>query len=168
MIQQLEGHITENQINEIVRIIIDQYKKYCRLINCAQFLDIFSEEYAPHKENHSISWAISSAFPSESIVAENLQVKRLKYGRGHTRPALVNEHIELHILNYTVNRDSKYLKERYAYNKNNFLNNKLYCFIMFKVENKQLVNLTLCLPDENGIPIEETLLDKSAILRKVA
>ena len=31
MIQQLEGHITENQINEIVRIIIDQYKKYCRL-----------------------------------------------------------------------------------------------------------------------------------------
>ncbi len=26
MIQQLEGHITENQINEIVRIIIDQYK----------------------------------------------------------------------------------------------------------------------------------------------
>ena len=39
---------------------------------------------------------------------------------------------------------------------------------MFKVENKQLVNLTLCLPDENGIPIEETLLDKSAILRKVA
>lgn len=49
MIQQLEGHITENQINEIVRIIIDQYKKYCRLINCAQFLDIFSEEYAPTK-----------------------------------------------------------------------------------------------------------------------
>lgn len=168
MIQQLEGHITQEQIDTIVEIIIEQYKRYQRLVNSSQFLEIFAEEYAPHKRQHSISWAISSAFPSGTIIGDDLQVELLKYGRGHTRPILVNEQVELHILNRTTHFNASYLLERYSYNANGFLNDKLYCFIRFDVENRQLTNLTLCLPYENGVLIEETLLDHPTILQRVA
>ena len=102
MIRQLEGHITECQIGPVVEIIRNQYHEHLNLTGSPAFTSMFAEEYAPHKRQHSVSWAISSAFSSGTMVANSLQVKRLLYGRGHTRPILKNDAIGLHILNKTT------------------------------------------------------------------
>lgn len=102
MIEQLDGHITEWQIESVVEIIRNQYQEYLNLTGSPAFTRIFAEEYAPHKRQHGVSWAISSAFPSGTMVANSLQVERLLYGKGHTRPILKNDTIELHILNKTT------------------------------------------------------------------
>lgn len=169
MIHQLEGHITDRQINSILEIILEQYREYLRLTGTREFNRIFANEYAPHKRQHSVSWAISSAFPSNTIVADNLQVTLLKYGKGHTRPVLNNDIIELMILNNTTHFDANYLQERYIYNSNQFTNDKLFAYVRFCVENKRLVDVRLCLPDENGNVIaEEILISRTAILERVA
>ena len=97
MIEFLRKHISDNEIREILKRIVDQYSKYKCLTNAPEFQNLFSEEYAPHKKQHGISWAISSAFPSGIMVANRLAVRRLKYGRGHTRPELFAQNIKLHI-----------------------------------------------------------------------
>ena len=168
MIEQLEGHITEWQIESVVEIIRNQYQEYLDLINTPAFTRIFAEEYAPHKRQHGVSWAISSAFPSNTTVADSLQVERLLYGRGHTRPVLKNNTIELHILNKTTHFTADYLKARYQYNANGFTGTKLFTYIKFSVENKKLVSVSLCLPDENGDVIEEVSLLTRDVLRRMA
>lgn len=82
MIRLLQNHITDAQVKGILDSIMRQYQKYLRLTNSKDFNDIFAEEYAPHKKQHSVSWAISSAFPSNSVIADSLVVNRLCYGRG--------------------------------------------------------------------------------------
>lgn len=168
MIQQLEGHITERQIQMIVEIIETRYREYLNLMGNPEFTRIFAEEYAPHKRQHGVSWAISSAFPSNTIVADSLQVQRLRYGKGHTRPALKNDTIELHILNRTTDFNANYLKERYKYNVNGFAGPKLFAFIKFSVDNKKLVSVSICLPDENGNVVEEEFLLTRDILHRMA
>ena len=164
MIPQLEGHITEIQINTILNIIQMQYRDYLRLTGNAGFNRIFANEYAPHNRQHGVSWAISSAFPSNIVVAENLQVTCLVYGKGHTRPVLSNDEIELLILNKTTDFEATYLQERYNLNSNQFNNSKLFAYIKFSVENRRLIEVKLCLPDETGrVVAEEVLLDKAAI-----
>ena len=169
MIPQLEGHITEAQMNAILNIIQTQYRDYVRLTGSPEFNRIFANEYAPHNRQYGVSWAISSAFPSNMVVAENLQVTRLVYGKGHTRPVLSNDGIELLILNKTTDFDATYLQERYNFNSNQFNNNKLFAYIKFSVENRMLIEVKLCLPDETGnVDVEEILLDRAAILALVA
>ena len=168
MIQRLEGHIAQWQIDMIVDRIRNQYQEYLNLTGSPAFARIFAEEYAPHKRQHGVSWAISSAFPSNTTVADSLQVERLLYGRGHTRPVLKNDRIELHILNKTTHFDADYLKERYKYNSNGFTGAKLFAYIKFSVENRKLVSVSLCLPDENGKVIEEVSLLSRDFLRKMA
>ena len=164
MIKQLKGHVSDLQINQIVDIIASQYQKYLRLTGSEEFSALFADEYAPHKRQHGISWAISSAFPSGNIVGTTLKVERLKYEGGHTRPVLSNESIELHILNNTTNFDAKYLKRRYMYNLNDFTQEKLFAYIKFSVKKKRLYYVSLCLPDENGNVVEEMiLLDRNAL-----
>ena len=164
MIKQLNGHITENQINVIVEIIKSQYLKYLNFTGKFDYNGLFADEYSPHKHQHNISWAISSAFPSNTIVANNLYVERLIYGRGHIRPSLSNDYIELHILNKTTDFKAKYLEKRYAYNSNDFINQKLFAYIKFSVKNDRLVNISLCLPDEKGVIVaEQELLNKKVL-----
>lgn len=157
MIKQLENHVSDAQINMIVDIIIKQYQKYLRLTSSEEFVSIFAEEYAPHKRQHSVSWAISSAFPSGKSVG-SLKINRLKYEGGHKRPILSNEYIEIHILSKTTNFNAHYLKLRYMYNLNNFTSKKLFAYIKFSVNNKRLTTISLCLPDENGIIVDEMIL----------
>ena len=168
MIEQLEGHIAEWQIEMVVEIIRNQYQEYLDLINTPAFTRIFAEEYAPHKRQHGVSWAISSAFPSNTTVANSLQVERLLYGKGHTRPVLKNDTIELHILNKTTHFTANYLKERYQNNANGFTGIKLFAYIKFSVENRKLVSVSLCLPDESGNVIEEVSLLNRDVLRRMA
>ena len=169
MIKELQGHITDEQIDKIVEIIILQYKDYLNLINSTALKQLFAEEYAPHKKQHTVSWAISSAFPSNTTIANNLQISRLQYGKGHTRPLLSNDFIEMHILNTTSDFAANYLDKFYQKNNNHFSNQTLYCYIKFKVKNKQLVNISLCLPNEKGEVVhEEVLFDNNAIIKKVA
>ena len=168
MIKQLEGHISDGQINLIVDKIIKQYQRYLRLTRSEEFASIFAEEYAPHKRQHGVSWAISSAFPSGKSVG-SLKVNRLKYEGGHKRPVLSNEFIEIHILNKTTNFNAKYLKQRYQYNLDNFTHKKLFVYIKFSVINKRLTTISLCLPDENGNIVDEmTLLDRQTLKLLVA
>ncbi len=164
MIEQLREHIREQDIIEIVNIIQNQYRKYIRLTNTPQFMQIFSEEYMPHKRQHNISWAISSAFPSGTTVGE-LNITCLNYGKGHTRPVLSNDRIELHVLNSTTDFTARYLKDRYQYNANDFSKNKLFCYIKFHVVNERLKEVLLCLPNENGeVTYSEFLLTRQDLM----
>lgn len=170
MIRQLLGHVTQDEINLIVNVIIEQYVRYNRLTNSEDFKKLFSNEYASHNRQHSISWAISSAFPSNTTVGNKLSISCYKYSRNFTRPLLFNDKINILILNKTTHLNAKYLKKFYSMNSNNFCNNKIFCFFKFSVDNKKLTRISLCLPDDNGNIIqEEELLNKSQIeMRLVA
>ena len=158
MIPSLQGHITDAQVQAILDIIVRQYRRYLRLTNSGEFNNVFAEEYAPHKKQHSVSWAISSGFPSKSVISDSLVVNCLRYGRGHTRPVLSNENIELMILNKTTHFQADYLRTRYLYNQHNFESQKLFAYIKFEVEHGQLKFVSLCLPDEMGNIIDEDML----------
>jgi len=169
LIEFLRNHISNEEIQEILKIITHQYGNYRRLTNLPEFQNLFAEEYAPHKKQHGISWAISSAFPSNSKIANRLTVRRLEYGRGHTRPELFAHNIKLHILNKSTDFDANYLKECYALNGNGFTGGQLYCFIQFSVQHNQLIEVALCLPNENGrIVAKEILIDKPALMKIAA
>ena len=169
MIAKLQGHLTQNTIDTIVNMIKIQYREYLLFTNTERFVSVFSNEYAPHKRQHSVSWAISSAFPSGSKIDDTLNVECLTYGKGHKRPMLRNKDIIIHILNKTTHFDAKYLKEFYLNNVNNFMGEVLYCYFKFSVSHNRLMQVSLCLPDENGIVVnEEVLLDEQSILRFVA
>lgn len=167
MIDLIASHIEQATIDQMVNRISEQYRAFLRLTSSPEFTHLFSEEYAPHKKQHSISWAIASAFPSESHIG-GLTVSRLKYGRGHVRPALSNDRIEIHILNSSTHFDAQYLQERYAYNANNFSGKKLFCYIKFSVEKQRLKNVELCLPDEHGTVIYSEVLLSTEELKLVA
>ena len=168
MIKQLQGHITEYEINLILGKIKNQYQMFLRLTGSREFTSIFADEYAPHKRQHSVSWAISSAFPSGTTIGDSLEVERLVYGKGHTRPILKNETIELHILNKTTHFDASYLKQRYKYNSDNFKQEKLFAYVKFAVENKRLVSVLLCLPDATGKVVEKETLISRDVLQLIA
>lgn len=163
MLRQLQGHLTDQQLSDICNVIIARYKKYKQYTNTSAFQSMFSNEYAPHNKKCSLSWSISSAFPSGSTVS-GLKVSRLDYGRGHKRPCLNKPDLELMILNDTTNFQAEYLIERYKYNANDFINQKLFAYVRFVVKDNHLKNITLCVPDENGsIVAEKVMLDSDAI-----
>ena len=168
MIKQLEGHITEKQVELIVTIIEEQYRKYLRLVGSHDFKNIFADEYAPHKRQHGVSWAIASAFPSDTLIGDSLKVDRLLYGKGHTRPILSNDTVELHILNETTRFDADYLKQRYQYNDNGFSNTKLFAYIKFSVDHRKLMLVSLCLPDKDGNVFKEEILLSRDYLKRIA
>lgn len=168
MIGFLKNHISEEEIQEILQIIINQYRNYRHLSNSPEFQNLFAEEYAPHNGKHGISWAISSAFPSEKLILDRLKVRKINYGRGHTRPELLANNIKLHILSDSTSFNSEYLRECYMLNRNNFTGTQLYCFIKFKIYKNQLVNISLCLPDENGSIVAEEIIYDKATLMKIA
>ncbi len=169
MLQQLVGHITDGQISAILEIIKNQYRNYLHFTGSRDFENLFATEYAPHNRQFGVSWAISSAFPSGMNINNELSVSRLEYGRGHKRPVISNEFIELHILNKTTDFEAEYLKERYLLNSNNFSADKLFAYFRFGVENRKLVDVRLCLPDETGTIIaEEILLDRHTLLTLAA
>lgn len=167
MIEQLINHISQDTVNQIVTMISGQYRSYLRLINSTEFTKLFVEEYAPHNRQHGVSWAISSAFPSGSRVGE-LSVSCLEYGKGHTRPVLSNNCIEIYVLNSSTHFDAQYLHDRYAYNADNFAAEKLFCYIRFEVDHRKLKKVELCLPDENGEVVCSELLLDAKELRLVA
>lgn len=167
MIDLLANHIEQATIDQVVNKISEQYRSFLRLTNSPEFTNLFSKEYAPHKKQHSISWAISSAFPSGSCVGE-LTVSRLKYGRGHTRPVLSSNRIEIHVLNSSTNFEAQYLRDRYVYNANNFSGEKLFCYIKFWAEQRRLKKIELCLPDERGAIVYCELLLNAEKLSLVA
>lgn len=158
MVSKLRGHITEHTIEEVKNIIKFQYKQYLLLVNSPQFQQLFLAEYAPHKNQNSVSWAISSGFPSGSCVDKILWVDCLKYGKGHTRPELRNKNIVMHILNSTTHFNADYLKEYYAMNDNFYQNEQLYCYIRFTVRAQKLQLVELCVPDSNGTVVEREIL----------
>lgn len=169
MDNRIEKHISEEQLSEITEKIINQYKTFLQFTSGSKYSDLFLDEYSPHTRQQSVSWAISSAFPSGRTICGNLKVERLKYGGGHTRPVLYNDVIELHILNQSTDFSAEYLKERYSYNKDGFGNKKLFAFIKFWTKRDKLTCISLCLPNESGIVVfEEVLLDNNQILKNVA
>lgn len=169
MIRQLKKHVSDEQIKTVVSMIMEQYKLYCSFINTSNAANLFRKEYASHYGQHCISWAIQSAFESNSIVAEDLKVRILKYGKGFARPELYNDKIKIHILSSETDPNANYLKELYRLNKNNFSNEQLYCIIKYNTRNNRLNSITLCLPDEMGRIIEkEKLLNSSNILKYAA
>lgn len=77
-----------------------------------------------------------------------------------------NERIVIHILNDTTNFDAQYLKSFYKKNENNFSGEQLYCYVKFLVEGTTLTEITLCLPDETGMVVEnEVLLARDEMCR---
>lgn len=158
MIRQLQGHISQEQINAITRIIVFQYQAYKQITQRDDYQRVFADEYQPHKRQHSVSWAISSGFRSNTTVVNGFNIECLHYGKGHTRPQLQNERLIIHILNHTTHFNADYLKEYYTRNKLEGDSEQLYCYFKFVVDHQQLRRLSLCFPDENGIVIEEEML----------
>lgn len=157
MIEQVQGHLSECELQKIKEIIIGQYHRYLDLHDSPQFQAMFADEYTPHKQQYGISWAISSGFPSGHKILD-FEVERLKYGRGHVRPCLIKKEMELLILNSSVNMEAEYLHERYKYNSNNFKNEKLFGYILFSVDHDKLKEITMCLPNEKGKVINKEIL----------
>ncbi len=158
MISCLRGHISERQINVVLSRILNQYAAYKELIGSTSFTRIFAEEYTPHNRQHSVSWAISSAFPSETILCDDIEISRLVYGKGHTRPQLNNSKLVFHILNKTTHFNANYLKEYYELNDSDFQNEKLYCYFKFEVVKQSITKIELCLPNADGSLFESELL----------
>lgn len=166
MIDQLIGHITDEVIAVILDLIRKRYYDFQRFTESEDFQSLFRDEYAPHNKQHSLSWAISSAFPSEEVVADSLKVCRLVYGGGHTRPILYNEKIELMILNEKTDFQAAYLKRRYAYNCDNFSKEKLFAYLLVESGNKRMNAVSLLLPSETGdIVASESLFTQDSILK---
>lgn len=159
MINQLEGHITQEQIDCIVNIIKNRYEEYKELVNTEKFKKMFLEEYKSHNKQFSVSWTISSAFPSDTTVAGNLNITNYIYSKSFHRPLLSNTNIKIFILNETTHfHKAKYLQEFYRMNENNFSNNQLFCYLKFSVKKQELQNIILCLPNENGQVVKEEVL----------
>lgn len=166
MLQQLTGHITNEQLEGIVNIIISQYAKYNSLLNSDKFKSVFSNEYAPHNRQFSISWAIASGFPSNSDVCDGMNISCYKYSRKFTRPLLWNHNTHIMVLNKTTHFSADYLNEFYKMNENS---QELFCYIKFSVDNKRLTRISICVPDIHGTVVaEEVLLDKSQIFLRIA
>ena len=169
MIAKLQGFISQEQIDIIKEIIVAQYRKYKQLVNSAQFQSVFRQEYSPHKKQNSVYWAIASAFPSNTVIAGDIKIKRLAYGRGHTRPELSNERLTMHILNHTTHFNAAYLNDYYAMNKESDNVSSCYCYIRFKVDHAKLIELRLCVPDDSGkIVAQEVLLAEHEIVKLIA
>lgn len=168
MLDQLQGHLTDEEVLAIRNVIIGKYIDYRRLVDGAHFRSVFAEEYAPHNRQFGVSWAIASAFPSQTTLS-SFRVSRILYGKGHTRPCLSNDRIELMILNATTHFNADYLCDRYMYNAKCFSNEKLFAYIKFAVDHRKLTRISLCVPNEQGKVIaEEILLDRNAILTLAA
>jgi hypothetical protein len=102
------------------------------------------------------------------MLDNSLKVERLLYGKGHTRPVLSNDAVELHILNKTTHFDADYLKQRYQYNDNGFSNKKLFAYIKFSVDHKKLIFVSICLPDKDGNVVAEEMLLSRDLLKRMA
>ena len=168
MINELIGHINQNQIDEICDCIIAQYRRYLKYIKSKEHSDLFAEEYAPHRKQHQLSYAIVSAFRHGSNIA-GFSVSCSKDNGGHNRPELHSSKLILHIQSKGFNPNSKYLSHYYRNNANGFSNEQLYCYILFEEKNDHLMKLTLCLPRVNGkVEHMEILLDQQMIVSLVS
>ncbi len=167
MIKQLEKYINEKDIETIANVILNQYHNYVKTINTPEFNHLFSEEYASHKKQHSISWAIFSAFTIINKIGK-LDVNKLVYGRGHSHPILSDDNIEIHILSSQTDFDAQYLQKCYKYNINNFTKKKLFCYIKFTANYNRLLKVELCLPNENGEIVNSEVILSSNVLKLVA
>lgn len=163
MIDILLPFISNEQIDEISRLIQRQFLEYQRLANTSAFQRLFREEYQAHERQHSISWALKSAFPSDSIIA-GLRVSCMRDGGGYRRPELRNANIIIHILSDKTKLQSKYLREKYALNENGFELPPVYCYFRVSAQDSFLKSLVLCVPDSDGeIIAEETLYERPRI-----
>ena len=168
MIQQLIGYLTQGQIDEILNIIMTQYRLFCHFIETADYRNLFAEEYAPHKRMHGVSWAIASGFSSNTDIIEGITISRKEYGKGHTRPELKNDRIVIHILNKTTHFHAEYLNEYYRMNNFEGQIEKMYCYFKFSVDHRKLKQVSLCLPDINGaVLVEDILLSTPEINRLI-
>ena len=154
----LAGHIQERDISAITGIIIRQYKMFLSVVGSNEYIEVFSEEYAPHNKQRGIAWAVASGFPDGSKVGESLSVRKIKYGRGHVRPELFSDTIIIHILNSSTNFSSEYLSEYYTLNDNAFSGKRLYAYYLVSIDHGKLKRISLCVPDKNGNTVEERLL----------
>ena len=169
MIEQLSGHLTEQVIQEIVDTILRQYRTYRAYTGSDDYRELFSEVYSAHRREHSLSWAINSAFPDGMRLSSGIEVSVHQDGGNHRRPVLRSDNIVIFILNNTTNYHAKYLKEQYALNRFDFSRDTLFCYIKYIEKEDQLFELSLCLPDENGVVVaQEMLKDEDAILQLVA
>ena len=158
MIQKLNGHITQGQVMEIKRAILEQYSLYRQHEKTPAFKRLFAQEYGSQKRQHTVSWCIASAFPSGSDVVSGLTISRLPYGRGHHQPELSSESIVVHILNGKNSSNLKYLEKYYSHNANDFSSKQLYCYLRLITNINKLNCVELCLPNENGEIIKRELL----------
>ena len=169
MIEQIKDLVSENTVEIVLDTMIERYREYNRLVSSERFQRIFLAEYAPHNKQFSISWAISSGFPSGTCVNDELNVTKLEYSRKFTRPLLSNNRISILILNKTTHFNADYLNEFYLMNGTEGNNVKRFCYFKFSVDQNKLKNVSLCYPNEHGAVIaEEVLLENTQIEEKIA
>ncbi len=167
MLHQLQQHLTDEDLGIIKNVMIKTYIDYLKMTVKPDFASLFAEEYAPHNRQYGVSWAISSAFPSKKRIG-SFNVSRFVYGKGHTRPCLSTDTIELLILNSTTHFNAAYLQEKYKYNRNDFQSKKLFAYIYYVVDHKKLTQIALYLPDENGKVVEKLILMQDTTIQKMA
>ena len=156
MISELNGRITQQQIDDVAKQIRSQYVKYLNYIQTSINSGVFVEEYAPTRDTHNSSWAISSAFPSGRMIS-GLNVKCKEYGWFRlARPELYNDKVVFHILASTGKLDAKYLHDYYEMN-SNFNNDVIYFYLYYTIIDNN-ITIEICLPDKNGKVIKREVV----------
>lgn len=167
MIEQLIGHITHQQIDDICQVFKQQYRDYVHMVNSDEHMALHAPEYADHRGQHDLSHAIVSGFRDGANVS-GFRIKCMRDKGGHTRPELNSPTLTVHIQSHGTNLKSKYLKTYYQMNADNFGRDVLYCFFVYIERNNRLLQVSLCLPNSRGNIIREEIVLSTQQLIRIA
>lgn len=150
--------ITESQIIQITDIIRNQ----CRLYDEKEraFENLFYDRYMKMRKKHDLTGAVISGFRTEKTKIDGLVISEIKYGIGYWQPEIKNNNTVIHIYSDTNNLKSNIIKQ-YCKKYNSDLETcPLYAFIIYKTNEYQLEDVTLVVPDSNGVELERFVLYK--------
>lgn len=169
MITQLIGHITDEDVDEVVRLILRQYRGFLHVTEDEEFKKLFSDDYSAHRKKHSLSWAVQSAFIKGDILSSGIKIELNKDKGNYRRPELTSSKISMFVLSDTTDFNAFYLREKYSMNADAFSRQQLFCYFLFTEKKERLFELSLCLPNEYGEVIaKETLLSSSQLIKIAA
>ena len=152
---RIENHITDIQINAIVKSINEaclEYRKYESIRR-----KIFYEPYTIMRKKHDITSAVLSAFAPKRCRVPGFKVKDIKYGLHNklVQPELESDKAIVHFYSNSSNLDGKPIKKCSDLYNRDLENKKLFIIFVFSVTKKGFLSkLTLNIPNNEGKIVE--------------
>lgn len=139
----LEKSIGEKQRKELISIIYKQLHLHVMDSNRTLRTQVARPEYAPHRGESDLTWAIYSGFPSgNNNLVSGFVIENLPYGKGYRQPILKNDQTTLMILSRGANKNAVYLQQYYDINTSNNVSNN-FVFLTYDITDNQLRRITL-------------------------